>query len=73
MKIKIFFAEESQANVCELVEKNRQNQEDLLETSQQLKIFEAQIQTLKQEKSKLNIENLMVKSNLEKIENERFE
>ena len=46
------FTEESQASLCDLTEKNRYDQEVLIELNQKLKTYEAQLQTLKVEKSK---------------------
>jgi hypothetical protein len=41
--------------------------------TQQNKTFEAQIQTLKSEKSKLNADYQLAKTNLENYENEKLE
>jgi hypothetical protein len=54
-------------------EKNRQNQESLIDLNQQVKTYEAQIQTLKIEKSNLNAQYQQVKQNLEIHENEKLE
>jgi TATA element modulatory factor len=64
---------ESQANCCDLTEKNRYNKEQLIEMQQQIKTYEAQMNTLKTEKSKINAEYQMVKTSLETYENEKFE
>ena len=67
------FSEETQTNLCEVTENSRQNQELVSDLTQQSKINEAQIQTLKQEKSKLIGEFKQVKINLESCENEKLE
>ena len=67
------FAEECQANLCEASEKNRQNQESLIDLNQQIKSYEAQIQTLKIEKSNLNALYQQVKQNLEIHEHDKLE
>jgi cell division FtsZ-interacting protein ZapD len=65
--------EEAQANLCDVSERHRQNQEILIDLTQQNKTYEAQIQTLKLEKSRLNAEYQMAKSNLENYENDKIE
>ena len=65
--------EEAQSTVCELTERNRHNQETLLETSRQINTFEAQIQTLKIEKSNLSAELHATKKRLENHENDTYE
>ena len=67
------FTEESQASLCDLTEKNRYDQEVLIELNQKLKTFEAQLQTLKAEKSKLNAEFQLAKTHLETYENDKYE
>jgi hypothetical protein len=56
-----------------VTERNRQNQEILFDLTQQSKTYEAQIQTLKAEKSKLSADYQMAKSSLENYENEKIE
>ena len=64
---------EVQGNLCELNEKTRYDQETIMDLEQKIHTFEAQIQTLKSEKSKLNAEFQLAKSNLDKNENESYE
>ncbi|RNA32793.1 TATA element modulatory factor isoform X1, partial [Brachionus plicatilis] len=64
---------DSQANLCDVSEKNRQNQELVLDLTHQTKALEAQIQTLKSEKSRINTEYQLCKTNLERFENEKLE
>lgn len=59
--------------MCEYTEKNRYDQETILDLEQKIHTYEAQIQTLKSEKSKLNAEYQLAKSNLDKNENEIYE
>ena len=59
--------------MCDLSEKHRQNQETIIDLNQQVKSNEAQIQTLKIEKSNLNAQYQQVKQNLEIHENEKLE
>lgn len=54
-------------------EKNRQNQELVIDLTQQTKTLEAQIQTLKTEKSRINTEYQLCKTNLDRFENEKLE
>lgn len=67
------FLEETQANLCEASERSRQNQEQLLDLTQQCKLNEAQLTTLKLEKSKLISEYQLMKTTLENYENEKLE
>ena len=59
--------------LCDLTEKNRHNQEQVMEMNQQIKTYEAQIQILKLEKSNLSAEYQMAKANLDIYESEKFE
>lgn len=65
--------EETQANLCEVTEKSRQSQEQLLDLTQQFKLTEAQLQTLKLEKSKLNAEYQLMKTTMDNYENDKLE
>lgn len=64
---------DAQANLCDVSEKNRQNQELVIDLTQQTKTLEAQIQTLRNEKNRINTDYQMSKTNLEKLENEKLE
>lgn len=64
---------DAQANLCDISEKNRQNQELVFDLTQQTKSLEAQIQTLKNEKTRINTEYQLSKTSLERIENEKLE
>ncbi len=64
---------ETQSNLVDVQEKYRQSEEILIETAQQVKLLEAQLSTLKVEKSKLNAEYQMIKANLETSETEKLE
>jgi hypothetical protein len=59
--------------VCELSEQNRSDRETIIDLNQKVKTYEAQIQTLKSEKSNINAEYLLAKNNLEIYENEKYE
>lgn len=62
-----------QTNLCEITEKYRQSQESLMDLNQVVKTYDVQLQSLKIEKSKLNAEYQLVKTNLESYENEKYE
>lgn len=59
--------------MCEANEKYRQNQESLIDLTQQVKTYEIQLQTLKLEKSKLSAEYQLTKTSLDTYENEKLE
>ncbi len=67
------FIEEMQINLCEITEKYRQSQESLMDLNQVVKTYDVQLQSLKIEKSKLNAEYQLVKTNLDSYENEKYE
>lgn len=56
-----------------MTEKNRQNQDLVLDLTQQCKLTEAQLQTIRLEKSKLNAEYQLVKTAMDNYENEKLE
>lgn len=62
-----------QSQLCEVNERFRQSQESLIDQSQLCKTYEMQLQSLKMEKSKLNAEYQLAKTNLDAHENERYE
>lgn len=64
---------ETQASLCELVEKNRYDQEIILDLEQKASTAEAQNSILKSEKAKLSVEYQLAKTNLDSYENERNE
>lgn len=64
---------EAQTNLVEMTEKNRLDQELMIDMEQKLKTFEVQIQSLKLEKSRLNAEFQAAKTTLENYENEKYE
>lgn len=59
--------------MCDVTEKNRYNQDLVIDLTQQTKSLEAQVQSLKIEKSRINAEYQLCKTNLENYENEKLE
>jgi hypothetical protein len=67
------FSEEAQSQLCELSEKERHTSEQFFDLTQRTKAHEAQIHTLKLEKSKLVAECESLKAKLEIFENEKLQ
>ncbi len=67
------FPEEAQSQLCELSEKERHTSEQLFDLTQKSKAYEAQMHTLKLEKSKLVAECESLKAKLEIFENEKLQ
>ncbi|CAF0737533.1 unnamed protein product [Brachionus calyciflorus] len=64
---------ETQANLCDITEKHRQNQEQVIDSTQKIKSLETQLQSLRADKSRINAEYQLCKGNLENYENEKLE
>ncbi len=65
--------EDAQGQLCDINEKDRHNSELLSDALQKVKTYENQIQTLKFDKSRLNVELETLKGKYDEYENEKLE